>query len=234
MNDRTSRLRRASLDAVPAITHERAELLTDFYLANDGRMSIPVMRASSFHHLCEHKAIYLGDEELIVGERGPRPKVVPTYPELTCHSLEDLEILNSRPKTSYICHEETRRIYAEKIIPFWNGRTMRERILDAMSREWLDAYKAGIFTEFMEQRAPGHTVLDDKIYHHGLLDLKAEIVTAIARLDLLSDPQAYAKREQLRAMDISCDALILFADRHAQRWPGNSPPRNPTPRANRN
>ena len=35
------------------------------------------------------------------------------------------------------------------------------------------------------------------------------------QLDLLHDPQAYAKREQLQAMDIACDALILFARRHA-------------------
>jgi len=31
-----------------------------------------------------------------VGERGPFPKAVSTFPELTCHSAEDLKILNSR------------------------------------------------------------------------------------------------------------------------------------------
>ena len=36
-----------------------------------------------------------------------------------------------------------------------------------MTPEWMAAYDAGIFTEFMEQRAPGHTVLDDKIYRKG-------------------------------------------------------------------
>ena len=39
-----------------------------------------------------------------------------------------------------------------------------------MEPAWLDAYEAGVFTEFMEQRAPGHTVLDDKIYRLGMLD----------------------------------------------------------------
>ena len=47
-----------------------------------------------------------------------------------------------------------------------------------MTAAWLDAYEAGIFTEFMEQRAPGHTVLDDKIYHKGMLDFKADIQAA--------------------------------------------------------
>ena len=215
MTERTARLRQASLDESPSISEERAVLLTDFYLANEGKHSVPVMRALSFRHLCEHKTIWMGDDELIVGERGPRPKATPTYPELTCHSLEDLRILNSRAKTSYAVSDECRKVYAEKIIPYWRGRSMRDRLFEAMSGEWRAAYDAGLFTEFMEQRAPGHTVLDDKIYRQGMLDFKREIAGAIAALDFLKDPEAYEKREQLRAMDIACDALLLFAARHA-------------------
>jgi trans-4-hydroxy-L-proline dehydratase len=191
-------------------------LITDFYQANEGKYSVPVMRARSFHYLCERKTIYLGPDELIVGERGPKPKAVPTYPELTCHSLEDLRILNSRPKTSYAVSDECLRAYEEKVIPYWRGRSMRDRIFAALPQEWKDAYDAGMYTEFMEQRAPGHTVLDDKIYHKGLLDFKREIAEALAALDFQSDIEAYAKSEQLKAMDISCDALMLFASRHAE------------------
>jgi pyruvate formate-lyase/glycerol dehydratase family glycyl radical enzyme len=216
MNDRTCRLRQASLDTLPSISPERAELLTDFYLAQDGKHSVPVMRARSFLHLCQHKTIYLGAEELIVGERGPKPKAVPTYPELTCHSLDDLRILNSRPKTSYQVPEECLRAYETKVIPYWRGRSLREKIFAAMSPEWLAAYDAGVYTEFMEQRAPGHTVLDDKIYRRGVLDFKREIAQSIDRLDPLTDPEAYVKREQLRAMDIACDAVIEFARRHSR------------------
>jgi len=215
MTERTARLRQASLDARPCLSAERALLVTEFYKANEGRYSVPMMRALNFYHLCEHKTIYLGDGELIVGERGPRPKVVPTYPELTCHSLEDLRILNSRPKTNYDVDEECLRAYAETVIPYWRGRTMREHIFAQMSPEWLAAYEAGLFTEFMEQRAPGHTVADDKIYRKGLRDFQRDIAAAIERLDFLNDPNALAKREQLRAMSISCDAVILFAERHA-------------------
>lgn len=216
MTLRTERMRRASLDAEPQISHERAWLLTEFYETNDGRFSIPVMRAKSFYHLCENKTIYLGDDELIVGERGPAPKSVPTYPELTCHSLEDLDILNSRPKTSYHVEPETRQAYADLIVPYWRGRTMRDRIFSAMSEEWLAAYEAGLFTEFMEQRAPGHTVLDGKIYRKGMRDFQRDIAAALDQLDFLNDADAYARREQLRAMEISCEAVIRFAERHAE------------------
>jgi len=213
---RTARLRERSLATSPSISHERASLLTDFYRAHEGKFSVPVMRARSFLHLCQHKTLYLGPDELIVGERGPQPKAVPTYPELTCHSEQDLRILNSRPKTNYSVSEECLRVYREKVIPYWRGRSMRDKIFAAVAPEWKDAYNAGIFTEFMEQRAPGHTVLDGKLYRLGLLDFQDEIDRAINALDFLADPEAYAKREQLQAMRISCDAVMRFAERHAE------------------
>jgi formate C-acetyltransferase len=216
MNDRTAKLRRLSLDTPPSITGERARLVTEFYAANDGRYSVPVMRARNFLHLCEHKTIYIGEDELIVGERGPKPKVVPTFPELTCHSLEDLRILDSRPKTWYRVEPDCFKIYEEKVVPYWRGRSMRDRMFNELSAEWKTAYEAGIFTEFMEQRAPGHTVLDGKIYTKGLLEFKADIAQSIAALDFLNDPKAYEKREALKSFDIACDAVILFAKRHAE------------------
>lgn len=215
MTERTSKLREESLNARPRISHERALLMTEFYEKNQGRYSAPVMRAKAFYYLCQHKTIYIGNDELIVGERGPAPKATPTYPELTCHSIDDLQILNSRPKTNYAVDDECIRIYKEKIIPFWRGRSIRDKMFAILPQEWKDCYDAGIFTEFMEQRAPGHTVLDDKIYHKGMLDFKADIAKEIANLDLINDPRAYDKLEQLKAMDIACDALILFAKRHA-------------------
>jgi formate C-acetyltransferase len=215
MNDRTATLRRQSLDAVERISCERAELITEFYREHAGRYSAPVMRALSFRHLCEHKTIYIGELELIVGERGPEPKATPTYPELTCHSVEDLRILDSRPKTSYRVSDRCQEVYEASIIPYWRGRSMRDRMFELLPDEWHAAYDAGIFTEFMEQRAPGHTVLDDKIYSKGMADFKREIATSIEALDFVDDPEALDRLESLKAMDIACDAVIVFAGRHA-------------------
>ena len=215
MNERTRRLRQESLDAVPTISAERAVMLTEFYRDNLGRHSAPVLRARAFAHLCEHKTIWIGEGELIVGERGPRPKAVPTYPELTCHSLEDLKILDARVLTWYRVAPECLRAYEETVIPYWRGRSLRDRMMPLLDAEWHAAYAAGVFTEFMEQRAPGHTVLDDKIYGKGMVGFKADIARALAALNFTNDPQALDKREQLTAMDVACDALIVFAERHA-------------------
>lgn len=216
MTDRVKALRARSLDALPSISAERARLLTEFYKEEDGKHSVPVMRAMAFRYLCEKKAIYIGEDELIVGERGPAPKATPTFPELTCHSLEDLDILNTREKTSYAVPPSERRIYEREVIPYWRGRSMRDRLFKILPDDWKEAYDAGIFTEFMEQRAPGHTVADGKIYRKGLNGFRQDIAIALERLDYANDPKAVDKREQLVAMDIAADACILFAHRHAE------------------
>ena len=216
MNERVAGLRQCSLDTRPWLSIERAALLTEFY-QQGAPLSTPVLRASAFRHLMEHKTIHIGADELIVGERGPSPKGAPTYPELCCHSMPDLEILDTREKVSYRVSDEARAAQRDRIIPFWRGRSMRDRIFHEMTPEWKDAYEAGMFTEFMEQRAPGHTVLGGVIYRKGLLGLKAEIGRSLAALDFYGDPEAYNKEQELKAMAIAADAVIRFAERHAER-----------------
>ena len=216
MNERVSRLRRESLNAVPSVSIERALLLTEFYRENEGRWPAPLMRAHAFHHLCTRKSLFLGDGELIVGERGPAPKATPTYPEITCHSVEDLEILGSRKLTSYEVEADDIRRFADDVIPYWQGRSLRERVLEQLPKEWHHAYSAGVFTEFMEQRAPGHTVADGKIYRKGLVEFRSEIAGSLERLGNATDPETEAKRHQLEAMDVAADAAIVVARRHAE------------------
>lgn len=218
MNERIVKLREQSLNTKPSISPERAKLVTEFYQSEEAKgVSNPVRRALAFKHILENKSICFNQGELIVGERGPSPLSTPTYPEITVHSLKDLKTLHSREKTSYSVDEETKRLYQERIILFWKGRSIRLRIFAQISDQWKDAFEAGVFTEFMEQRAPGHTVLDGKIYKKGFLDFKQDIRISMENLNFLTDPEAYHKREELRAMEIAADALIRFAERHGEK-----------------
>jgi len=216
MNERVRRLRQQNFDTPTTLSIERARIETAFYKKNYGTMPIAVLRARNFYEICQKKTIYIGPDELIVGERGPVPKAVPTFPELTCHSVEDLHTLDTRELQSYHISQEDIDIYEHEVIPYWKGKTQRERIFNHVSREWEDAYHAGVFTEFMEQRAAGHTAMDGKMYHEGLLDVKQRIEERISRLDYIYDPEATDKQQELEAMAISCDAAILFAERHAE------------------
>ena len=215
MNERIKRLRQQSVETEPTLTIERALIETAFYKENYGKMPNCILRAKNFYEICKKKTIYIGEDELIVGERGPKPKAVPTFPELTCHTVEDLHTLNTRELQPYRISQEDIDTYEREVIPYWEGRTQRERIFSHVSKDWEEAYHAGVFTEFMEQRAGGHTSMDGKMYQRGLLDCKALIAKTIAELDFINDPEATDKQQELQAMDISCDAAIIFAERHA-------------------
>lgn len=216
MNNRIKKLREQSQNAEPRISAERALLITEFYKSNlSKQVSVPVKRALAFKHILSNKSICILKNELIVAERGPSPKVVPTYPEINLHSLEDLHILDTRPKVWFRVNNETKAAYKDVVIPFWEGKTNREKIFSNLDTNWIDAYEAGVFTEFQEQRAPGHTVLGKKIFNKGFLDLKKEISNSITNLDFFNDKDAYNKREELKAMDIAANAIIYFANRHA-------------------
>jgi len=218
VSERVALLKEQSVNTKPYLSTERAELLTEFYQCGAAySVSTPVARALAFKYLLANKEVHINEGELIVGERGPAVKATPTYPELCCHSLEDLDVLNSRRITPFLVNEQAERVYAEKIIPFWKGKTMRERVFAAMSEEWRASFDSGVFTEFMEQRAPGHAVIDDKIYRKGFLDFKDEIECRLNDLDYFNDPDAYRKEQELKAMAIAADALTILAKRYAEK-----------------
>lgn len=227
ISPRVALLRQASYQKAPSLSVERAQIVTRFYRQNRGNYPTPVLRALCFRELCLKQTIYIGDQELIVGERGPRPKAVSTYPELTCHSVEDLRILNARELQHYAVTEEDIRIYQEEIIPFWEGKTQRDRLFSILPRDWKLLYESGLFTEFAEQRAYGHTALDGKIYHTGMNDFRERIALALAALKSeevapagkadtpVRESNVSERKDMLQAMDIACQAIVIFAGRHA-------------------
>jgi len=216
LSERIQKLRDQSENAIPHLSIERAKLLTDFYKSERPKgKSISVQRALGFKYILENKKLVINDGELIVGERGDAPKSTPTYPEICTHSEQDFDILNSRSKVPFKVDDETRRTQLEEIRPFWSGQSLRDRIFEQLDDDWKEAYAAGVFTEFMEQRAPGHTVADGKIYQKGFLDFQADIKKSMDNLDFMNDPEALKKREQLKAMHIALDGVMAFAKRYA-------------------
>ncbi len=214
--ERTKRLRQESVSTQPTLSVERAVLETEIYKKYFGKVETPVLRALNFKHLMENRSLYIGKDELIVGEKSERPHAAPTFPELCCHTMDDLQILNDRQYINFKISDNDKRLHEEIILPYWEGRATRDKIISSMTEEWKDCYAAGMFTEFMEQRAPGHTVADDKFYKKGFLDFKKEIEDEISRLDFLKDLKAYNKKAQLEAMAISCDAIITYGRRYAE------------------
>ncbi|MBN2161308.1 MAG: glycyl radical protein [Pontiellaceae bacterium] len=211
MNKRVEKLRKDSLEAVPHISMERARLETEVYRQYGDSLPIPVLRARVFEKIMAEKTISIADGELIVGERGECAGAVPTFPELCCHTMEDLDIMNRRDKIFYKVSSEDARFHETEVIPFWEKRALRNQIVSSMTEEWRDCYKAGIFTEFMEQRGPGHTVADDKIYRKGFRDFQQDILDAMNTIG--SDPD---RKAELEAMMITSEAIINLGRRYAE------------------
>ena len=95
------------------------------------------------------------------------------------------------------------------------GQDYEEIIFESLPEEWIDAYEAGIWTEFMEQRAPGHSA-GGKDFRAGVLDIKEDIKRQMEMLNP-ADPAYYDKMEELKAMDIAADAILIYAKRYAAK-----------------
>ena len=214
--ERTKKLRKQSVEGTAHITIERAKLFTEAYKMYEGSVEIPVLRALAFRHFMENRTLCINDGELIVGEKGEAPQGAPTYPELCCHTMDDLDVMDKRKYISFKVNDEVKQVHESEIIPFWENRQLRKKIIKSMTKEWVDCYENGIFTEFMEQRAPGHTVEGGIIYKKGFLDFKKEIENEINNLDFINDTEAYDKKAQLEGMAISCDAMIIYGKRYAE------------------
>ncbi len=217
INERIAKLREESVNSKVKISPERVKIITDFYKSGAAKgKSIPHQRAMAFKYLMERASLPIEEGQLIVGIRGTGPQEVPTYPEICTHSIEDLKILSSRENMPYLVDDETFKLYEEEIIPEWQDNTMRDLIFGSVSDEWIKAYEAGIWTEFMEQRAPGHTAGGERIFKTGLLDIREEIKKKIEEAKP-SDPSYYDKIEELKAMDIAAEAMLIYARRYKEK-----------------
>ena len=136
MNERIKTLRQQSVEAVPHIYIERAKLITDAYKMYEGTVSVPEMRALAFKHFMENRSLCINDHELIVGEKGDSPQAAPTFPELCCHTLEDMNVMDSRDIIFFKVNDNDRKIQEKEIIPYWEKRSLRNKMLSNLGEEW--------------------------------------------------------------------------------------------------
>ena len=214
--ERIRTLRRQSEETIPSISMERATLMTQAYKQYEGTCSAPVLRGRAFLHIMQRRTLYLQRGSLIVGEKGHAPWAAPTFPELCCHSLEDFQNMNDRAHVFFRVSEEDTRIQREEIIPYWHDRAMMTRMNAVLPDAWHKLFQAGLYTEFLMQRGPGHTVADGKIYKKGYLDFIEEIDNAIDALDFNNDSLALDRREELLGMRLVCEGMIAMGARYAE------------------
>lgn len=217
VNKRIEQLRDESIEATVKISPERASLLTKFYRSDLPKGKSPQVRqAMAFKYMMERVGIPVENGQLIVGIRGSGINEVPTFPEICVHSENDLDTLDTRENMQYKVDTITRDLYENEVLPFWKGRAMRDIIFENLPKAWKDAYEAGVWTEFMEQRAPGHTAGGERIFSMGGLAIKEEIKRSLDSLDKNSSDY-FEKAEELKGMEIAVDGIIAYAQRYAKK-----------------
>ncbi|MDR0504417.1 MAG: hypothetical protein LBG70_01210 [Bifidobacteriaceae bacterium] len=213
---RTQRLRRISETTKPSVSLERALIVTEVYQRLEGKVPVPVLRGEVFKELMNRRTLYLDNSELIVGEKGTAPQSAPTFPELCCHSEADFDNMVARERVSFQVSQQAKQTQAKVIQPFWAERATMTKIMADLPPAWHDQFAAGMFTEFMAQRGPGHTVADGKIYQQGYADWLIQIDQRLAALNYGTDMQAADKAAELRGMRLVCEGMIILGQRYAQ------------------
>jgi formate C-acetyltransferase len=196
---------------------ERAVLLTEAYKMYEGKFSTPVLRGLAFKHIMKNRTLYIEKGAIIIGEKGHKPWAAPTFPELCCHTMEDFDNMNNREKVFFKVSEEDKRIQKEVIIPYWKNRALMTRMNKLLPDEWHKLFDAGLYTEFLMQRGPGHTVADGKIYRKGYADFIEDIQYEVDHLDYNKDVNALNKKEELEGMKLVCESMIIFGERYAAK-----------------
>jgi len=212
---------KAHLDTVPEVDPERISLLTQWYLANgwekdaQGQEWFPEYRnALAFKHLMTHKKPIIGENDLIAGTTGSK--------EISTHVFGDgqgtlfwgeLDSVNKRTLSPYICTRETADILHQEIFPFWADKTFREHVrltkdtplCQKIDERWVAYY-------VWKSTGISHTIPNfERLLERGCAGIKEDI-----RVRALDESLNKEEIDTLESMTIVLDGVLAYADNLAQ------------------
>ncbi len=214
-SERIPRLVENLYKKMPEIEAARAVLITESYRQTENEPMV-MRRAHAFEHILDNIPIIIRDEELIVGSTTLSPRGCQTYPEFSFEWLEaEFDTVETREADRFTISEETKRKLRE-VHPYWKGRTNSDLALSYMSEETKKAIDHNVFTPGNYfYNGVGHlTVHYDTVLNEGFEGI---IRTIDEKLEKLTQgDQFYARKHTLlKAMKISCQAVIRYAERYS-------------------
>jgi len=214
LTPRLQRLKEKILNARPEVHAQRALLVTQAYRESEDQPPA-IKRAHAMQKIFCEGSVLIKNDELIVGSKTPTPLGSPLYPEFNCEWIKnEIDTLPNRLETSFIVSEETKKIIKEEVIPFWDKKTVYDRILENVPQNTLQAVDEGLFFHYYLNRSIGHiTVNYEKVLKYGFKGIRRQI-TQLTDGETISDPE---KLSYYKALIQVVDAVITFARRHAER-----------------
>lgn len=208
----------------PRIDIERALYFTQSMQETEGQPLV-LRWAKALMHITRNMTVYVQEDQLLLGRAGCDGRYGILYPELDGDFLDiavrDLPTRKTSPAT--ITPEDAKRV-VEEIAPYWKGKTYHEALNAALPAE---VHKLtyddpeGLISRFIVNetssfRSSIQWVHDyEKILRRGFNSIKKEAQEKLAALDPLSAKDDREKRPFLEAVMIVCDAIVLWAKRHA-------------------
>lgn len=222
---RTNKILNSFKDTRPRIDIERAKYFTESFRQTEGQPLI-LRWSKALKYLAENITVYIDADQLLVGRAGYQGRYGILYPELDGDFLGlAIEQMPTRVESPFSISEADARIVIEEIAPYWQGKTFHENLAQALPKETLkytydpkDPLKSRfIVNETASFRSSIQWVHDyEKVLKRGFKGIKAEAEEKLALLDPLSPADTMEKAPFLEAVIIVCDAIVLWANRHAE------------------
>ncbi|MBO4300445.1 MAG: glycyl radical protein [Desulfovibrio sp.] len=210
----------------PRIDIERALYFTESMKETEGQPLV-LRWAKALMHIAKNMTVYVQEDQLLLGRAGCDGRYGILYPELDGDFLDiavrDLPTRATSPAS--ITPEDAKRVIND-IAPYWKGKTFHEDLNRSLPPE---VHKLtyddpeGLVSRFIVNetasfRSSIQWVHDyGKILKRGFNGIKKEAEEKLAALDPLSCKDSCEKRPFLEAVIIVCDAIVLWAKRHAEK-----------------
>ncbi|MGN0649657.1 MAG: glycyl radical protein [Oscillospiraceae bacterium] len=208
----------------PVIDIERGRYFTESFKTTEGQPLI-LRWAKALYHYAQNARVYVDDEQLIAGRAGREGRYGILYPELDGDFLDEaIKSLPSRDSSPFDITDEDAAYIVNEISPYWKGKTFHEALAAAIpedTRRYTYNNDAELTSRFIVNetasfRSSIQWVHDyEKPLRIGFNGIKKEAEEKLAALDEFSPVDNTERKPFLEAVIITADAIILWANRHA-------------------
>lgn len=222
---RTTRILNSFQGDKPKIDIERGKYFTESFKTTEGEPLV-LRWAKALYNYAEKATVYIDDDQLIVGRAGKQGRYGILYPELDGDFLDEaIKSLPSRESSPFDISDEDSEYIINEISPYWKGKTFHEALTASLPPETKkltynndeENSSRFIVNETASFRSSIQWVHDyEKPLKIGFNGIKKEAQEKLSQLDEFSPVDNTEKKPFLEAVIYTADAIILWADRHAE------------------
>lgn len=210
--------------SIPVVDIERALYFTRSMKETEGEL-LTLRWAKAMKNIAEKMTVYITPNQLLAGRAGQFGRYGILYPEIDGDFyVEVMKDLPNRAKSPFKISPENMKTLVEEIAPYWEGKTYHEnlnKLLPAELRSVTYHDERGLKSKFVVSETSSYRsalqwVPDyEKVLKRGYLGLQNDAKAKLAALDLSNSTDLWEKKPFLEAMIIVCDAVMIWAKRHA-------------------